>query len=166
MTATASVLKQEPNPEDLMQTIINEFDYCSMRPGGHKEKGTNVAFSARGTCNNWGRKKPSHNIKCFNCHKKGHAKQECWVKGGGKEGQNPRLKDRRLKGGEAKQKGRDGNKESANTAGDEEGVWMAVVNNSGDEKMANDKFGDFKISEDDLFFFKDDKRSYGSYSSL
>lgn len=142
MTATASVLKQEPNPEDLMQTIINEFDYCSVRPGGHKEKGTNVAFSARGICNNWGRKKPSHNI-----------------------GQDPRLKDRRLKGGEAKQKGRDGNKESANTAGDEEGVWMAVVNNSGDEEMANDEFGDFKISEDDLFFFKDDKRSYGSYSS-
>ena len=33
VTATASVLKQELNPEDLMQTIINEYDRQSTRSG-------------------------------------------------------------------------------------------------------------------------------------
>ena len=52
VTATASVLKQELNPEDLMQTVIDEFDCRSTRPEAHKEKGTDVAFFARGAGNN------------------------------------------------------------------------------------------------------------------
>ena len=35
---------------------------------------------------------------------------------------------------------------------------MATVNDSGDEEMADDEFGDFEIFEDDLFFFEDDKQ--------
>ena len=47
-------------------------------------------------------------------------------------------------------------KESANTAGgDEDGVWMAMANSSGDE-MTDSEFNDFTISEDDLFFFEDE----------
>ena len=116
VTATASVLKQELNPKDLMQTIINEFDCCLMRQGTHKEKGTNVAFFAGGTSNNQGGKKSNRGVECFNCHKKGHKKQDCWVKGGGKEGQGLRSKDNRSKGGELKEGGKDGKKESANAA--------------------------------------------------
>jgi gag-polypeptide of LTR copia-type len=52
VTATASVLKQELNPEDLMQTVIDKFNRCSTRPRAHKEKGTDVAFFAGGTGNN------------------------------------------------------------------------------------------------------------------
>jgi transposase InsO family protein len=29
-------------------------------------------------------------VECFNCHKTGHYKSECWAKGGGKEGQGPK----------------------------------------------------------------------------
>ncbi|TFK17283.1 hypothetical protein FA15DRAFT_561514, partial [Coprinopsis marcescibilis] len=28
--------------------------------------------------------------ECFNCHKKGHIRAECWAKGGGREGQGPK----------------------------------------------------------------------------
>jgi hypothetical protein len=28
--------------------------------------------------------------ECFNCHKKGHMVKDCWAKGGGKEGQGPK----------------------------------------------------------------------------
>jgi len=31
-----------------------------------------------------------HKVECYNCHKTGHYKSECWAKGSGKEGQGPR----------------------------------------------------------------------------
>jgi gag-polypeptide of LTR copia-type len=34
--------------------------------------------------------KDKKNVECYNCHKKGHIKADCWAKGGGKEGQGPR----------------------------------------------------------------------------
>ena len=34
-------------------------------------------------------------MECFNCHKKGHMKTECWGKGGGREGQGPKGRSRR-----------------------------------------------------------------------
>lgn len=150
MTATASVLKKELDPEDLMQTVIDEFDRRSTRPGAHKEKGNDVAFFAGGAGNNRGGRnlKSNRDIECFNCHKKGHKKPDCWAKGGGKEGQGPKWKDRKPKGGESKEGARDGNKELANVAGDEEGVWMATVSDSGDEDMADDEFGDFEVSQE------------------
>ena len=51
VTATTSVLKQELNPEDLMQTIIDEYDRRSTRSGALKEKGGDVAFYAEGNNN-------------------------------------------------------------------------------------------------------------------
>ena len=81
------------------------------------------------------------------------------MKGGGKEGQGPRLKDKKSKGAELEEGGKDRSKDSANIVGDEEGVWMAVANDSGDEEMANNEFEDFTISNDDLFFFQDDMDS-------
>ena len=34
----------------------------------------------------------SSDVECYNCHKKGHTRDNCWSKGGGKEGQGPRTK--------------------------------------------------------------------------
>ena len=48
VAATASVLKQDLNPEDLMQTIIDECDRRSTRQGAPKEKDSDVAFFAGG----------------------------------------------------------------------------------------------------------------------
>ena len=41
------------------------------------------------------------------------------------------------------------------TRGDEDGVWIAMANSSGDE-MTDSEFNDFTISRDDLFFFEDE----------
>ena len=145
VTATASVLKQELNPEDLMQTIIDEYDRQSTR-SGTKEKNIDTVFFARS--NNRGGKtgrKSDKKIECFNCHKKGHKKVDCWAKGGRKEGQGPRLKAKKE---ELK-------KEMASVVV-EEGVWMAAVNDSNDENMADDKFNDFTISEDNMFFSEEE----------
>ena len=86
-------------------------------------------------------------IECYNCHKKGHKKADCWAKGGGKEGQGPRTKPKKEK--------KEQKKELANTAGgDEDEVWMAMANSSGDE-MTDTKFNNFTISKDNLFLFED-----------
>ena len=42
-------------------------------------------------------------------------------------------------------------KETASAAA-EDGVWMAIVNNSNDEHMADNEFNNFTISEDDISF--------------
>ena len=40
--------------------------------------------------------KPGLSITCENCNRDGYSKEDCWVKGGGKEGKGPKTKD--LKG--------------------------------------------------------------------
>jgi hypothetical protein len=47
-------------------------------------------------------------------------------------------------------------KETASAAV-EEGVWMAMVNDSDDEHMADDQFNNFTISEDDIFFSEEEE---------
>ena len=46
VTTTASVLKWELDPEDLMQTVIDEYDRRSTRQGTHKERSADAAFFA------------------------------------------------------------------------------------------------------------------------
>ena len=48
ISAVTATAKQELNPEDLMQTIIDEYDQRSTRSGAPKEKGGDVAFYAEG----------------------------------------------------------------------------------------------------------------------
>ena len=145
ITATASVLKQELNPDSLTQTIIDEYHCQSTRPGA-KEKGTDAMFFAENIRGKPG-KRSNKDIKCYNYHKKGHKKAECWAKGGRKKGQGPRSKARKDK--------KKPKKETASAV--VEGVWMAITNDSGDEQMADNKFDDFTISEEELFFKDEDR---------
>ena len=123
--------------------IIDKYDHQSTGPGA-KEKGTDAAFFAG---NNRGKpgKRLDKDIECYNCHKNSHKKAECWAKGGKKEGQGPRSKDKEEQ------------KKKTASAVAEEGVWMAIANDSGDEQMADNKFDNFTISEDKLFFEDKDR---------
>ena len=47
----------------------------------------------------------------------------------------------------------------------EEGVWMAAVNDSDDENMADNKFDNFTISEDDMFFSEEDEEGIKKLTS-
>ena len=97
--------------------------------GGKKDE--NVAFysndSGKGQ-KGGSNSKRDKNVECFNCHKKGHKKPDCWAPGGGKEGQGPNQK------GKEKDKDKEKGKETAAVTkenektekklGDDE-VWMA-----------------------------------------
>jgi hypothetical protein len=88
----------------LMMSVTDEFDRCAIRTRQGKEKGKDVAFYAGEKSRNGGNGSKS-NIKCFNCHKKGHKMSECWAKGGGKEGQDPRSRKAKEAGGSKKDSG-------------------------------------------------------------
>ena len=96
-------------------------------------------------------------MECFNCHKKGHKKAECWAKGGGKEGQGPKSKSK---------KGKDEPKKELASTAEEDGVWMAMTSNSDDENMADSELDDFTVSENELFFFEDDSDDEGNVLDL
>ena len=72
-----------------MLSIIDEFNCRTIKTCQSKDKGKDVMFHAES-----GSKKPwkgvnglKKSVKCFNCHRKGHVKTDCWAKGGGKEEQ-------------------------------------------------------------------------------
>ena len=154
VTATASVLKKELNPEDLIQAVIDKHDRQFTRPSNQKEKsGDTVFYTSTGNSSNnqsKGGKRTNRDIECFNCHKKGHKKINCWAKGGGKEGQGPKSKPKKE---ELK-------KETANTADNEDSIWMAFTSDSSDKHMADDEdneFDNFTICQDELFFDTDEE---------
>jgi hypothetical protein len=92
------------------------------------------------------------NIECYNCHKKGHMKANCWAKGGGKEGQGPKGK------GKSQPK-----KEQAATAAadSDDAVWMAYDCRSADIVLDNcgDIFDDLFEDPDDDSESSDDANS-------
>ena len=65
------------NVSNLIRVLLDEEHRC--RECGDPSS-SDMALQARG--------KETH--ECHNCKKKGHLAKDCWVKGGGKEGQGPR----------------------------------------------------------------------------
>src|SRR6202522_1443735 len=109
VNATSSVIGKTLSVDDLMLTITEEYERRMLKAKGGK-KDENVAFysndSGKGRKGDSSSKK-DRNIECFNCHKKGHKKPDCWAPGGGKEGQGPNQK------GNSKPQGQEKDKEAA-----------------------------------------------------
>ena len=65
----------------VIQLISDKYDRHTI----HKNKnGPDEAFSTTTQ-----KQHDKRNVKCYNCHKMGHYKSDCWAKGGDKEGQRP-----------------------------------------------------------------------------
>ena len=113
----------------MLQCVGDEYDCRAIANGAGKSKSQDIALYA-GDRSARGRKGKRSDVECFNCHKKGHKKADCWAKGGGKEGQGP--KSQKWK-----------KVESANaTKDDNDGVWNAYPDSDADSN------GSYK---DDLF---------------
>ena len=142
ITATLSVLGKEVDPDALILSVIDEYDHRSVKNCQMKDKGkSDAAFFAGGSLKGGkGGKGGKSDVGCFNCHKKGHKKADCWAKG---EGQGPRSKGKKDDGKDSKGGG------AAAAAEAEEGVWMAEIEDSDDE------FGSWEESDGDEWLMKE-----------
>ena len=116
LNATSTVIGTFLSPDDLMQTLTEEYDRRVLNKGGKKEE--NVAFHAG---DNKGKRKCS--LKCFNCGKKGHKQADCWAEGGGKAGQGPKGKAKASADGKEKTKAAAA---SSSNEGEADAAWMAM----------------------------------------
>ena len=151
VTTAPSVLGTKLTLDALMLSIIDEFDCCIVKTHQSKDKGKDIMFHAEsGSRKPWkGRQELKKSVECFNCHRKGHVKVDCWAKGRGKEGQGPR--------GKMAKKSRKPSGESANIAEDEDRVWMAAVDDSSDADDEGELVGCFGEEDHDDFWFMDGK---------
>jgi hypothetical protein len=80
---TASDLSGTDITSDIVTRLVNdEYNRRVIKKTSGKN-GPEEAFAADG------RKRNRSDAECYNCHRKGHYKSECWAKGGDKEGQRP-----------------------------------------------------------------------------
>ena len=72
--------------EIFKQLVINEYKCRKVKE--KRDESKDEALTAALTKKSG--KQDKWNVECFNCHKKGHYKSECWAKGGGNEGNGPK----------------------------------------------------------------------------
>ena len=92
ITATVSVTNTAVDQEALMVSIIDEYDWRTVKSNKNKKNNKNAAFYAGNLSKSSkkGHRGSKKNIESFNCKKQGHVKADCWAKGGRKEGQEPK----------------------------------------------------------------------------
>ncbi len=106
ISVAAEMSSTTPTPAIVTKLTTDEYDQRTLRGG----KAQDEAFATVADACQRGKKQ----VECFNCHKKGHVKADCWVKGGGKEGQGLRRR-----GGGARDRGTKGD---AATGAEQAGV--------------------------------------------
>ena|ERR1700722_6808796 len=90
VAAAARVANKDIAPLDLIQWVTEEYKSRIKRE--RRDKNDTELFSkgkksGKG-CNHRHSQKKS-DVECSNCDKKGHTVGDCWLPGGGKEGQRP-----------------------------------------------------------------------------
>lgn len=87
-------------PYELINIVLEEYEHRLLTDRHMTKKGTNSALSASAK-GNAGRGRTSKSAPanpdavCCNCERKGYHKEDCWRKGGGKEGQGLNQRHRR-----------------------------------------------------------------------
>ena len=95
-------------------------------------------------------------VECFNFHKKGHYKADCWAEGGGKEGEGPKSKGK----GKAKEvvataAAAAAAAAKAKAAEEKVEAWMVSVEDDSEESFDEGDLACGFNSSDDLFYDSD-----------
>ena len=131
-TGSTDYIPPSLSPDNLIQSVTDEYERRLLHQKAGKKDAENVAFysndSSKGNKGS-SSSKPLLEVECFNCHKFGHYKSDCWAKGGPKEGQRPKRGNRDTKG---KGKGKDKDNK-CNKKGKGEGRDKDAANNAIDD---------------------------------
>jgi gag-polypeptide of LTR copia-type len=84
LNAAAELTGKTIYPKNVIHLAGGEFDRRALKKTA---QGSDEAFVAESPRKG---KDKRRDMECYNCHKLGHTKAECWAKGGGKEGQGHR----------------------------------------------------------------------------
>ncbi len=85
ITASTEMNRTMVSSAIVIKLAMNEYDQCTLQSGKAQDK----AFTADSQKKKKGKK---HDVKCENCHKKGHTKAQCWAKGSSNKGRGPKHK--------------------------------------------------------------------------
>ena len=120
-----------------MLSIIDEFDCHTIETCQSRDKGKDITFMQKvGPRNHGNVGRDQRAIECFNCHKKGHVKADCWAKEGG------RTKVRDCKG-RGPRRVRSQVVSLLNIAKDEDRVLMAAMDDSSNADNEGELVGYF-----------------------
>ena len=86
LSAAADQANSQVTLTRAIRLITDEYESRIREQGGN---GSNEAFAA----NTQRKLRDKWNVECYNCHRLGHVKADCWAKGGDKEGQGPPRRD-------------------------------------------------------------------------
>jgi hypothetical protein len=89
LSASARLGSKTLTAEIFKQFILDEFECWQVKTKYSESKDKALAADS-GKGKGKDKHKDKHKVECFNCHKTGHYKSNCWEKGGGKEGQGPK----------------------------------------------------------------------------
>jgi len=77
MVMSADIQKASVMPDLVIRHMTDQYQKCLIQKNAHE--GVQDELFATNTQNG----KSRRDIECFNCHKKGHCKADCWAKGSG-----------------------------------------------------------------------------------
>ena len=95
--AMSSLMDKTLLSTNLIDTIRDEVDRWTIKNPKSKKGEHDMAYvagqtSGKGKKDGEDSKKSKKNVRCYNCKNMGHIAKDCWVKGGGAEGQGPKGK--------------------------------------------------------------------------
>jgi hypothetical protein len=88
---TTVAAAKKMSPTDLMAFFLEEANHRVIEEAKHPGE-TALFVQGKKQKHSQSHGKPKKGKVCDNCHGKGHVKDDCWSKSGGKEGQGPRQK--------------------------------------------------------------------------
>src|SRR6266403_307524 len=114
ISASARLGSKTLTAEIFEQLIIDEYERRQVKDRRSDPKDKDKDKDEALTADSSKRKgKDKRNVECFNCHKKGHYKTECYQKGGGQEGKGPK-------------RGKNAQEDAAPAAEDTTEAWAAI----------------------------------------
>ena len=139
ITTNANMSSMTITPTTIIRIITDKYNKHQLKKT--KPKSTqDEAFAAETQKN---KKKNKKDIECFNCHKKGHMKNDCWAKGGGKEGQGPKKK-----GGMKDNAATAAEKTANEKTSDDIKVW-ALIEEEDDNRLAKASWNPANVTEEE-----------------